>query len=365
MRQIKCEMCGSTDLIKTDGVFVCQSCGTKYSVEEARKMMIEGTVDVTVNKSDELSKYIDAARRAKSTKSFEDMERFYTLAKEIDPADWESTFYSVYAKAACAKLIQAQYYSTLLRNTLLSAIELFIDGEFDNKAEKAGQLIIDVIGMYKMLYTASFDHLKQFFNQIESRSSNEKPVSACKVDLGKCIDALGVMCLCTGTMKDNNERLIVRGYDAVQEMYVRVYDLYYAKYPSQMGEIRTVTNIAIESYENKIQSLNAGKGHVKPELKLPTASVQESGGCYIATAVYGSYDCPEVWTLRRYRDYELSKTWFGRAFIYSYYAISPKLVRLFGDKKWFRKMWKGKLDRMVKKLQDYGYESTPYNDVDW
>lgn len=39
-------MCGGTDLIKQDGVFVCQYCGTKYSVEEARKMMIDGTVDV-------------------------------------------------------------------------------------------------------------------------------------------------------------------------------------------------------------------------------------------------------------------------------------------------------------------------------
>lgn len=26
-------------------------------------------------------------------------------------------------------------------------------------------------------------------------------------------------------------------------------------------------------------------------------------GCYVATCVYGSYDCPEVWTLRRFRDY--------------------------------------------------------------
>ena len=40
-------MCGSTNLIKEDGVFVCQSCGTKYSVEEAKKMMIEGTVSIT------------------------------------------------------------------------------------------------------------------------------------------------------------------------------------------------------------------------------------------------------------------------------------------------------------------------------
>ena len=47
MKQLTCEMCGSTDLIKQDGVFVCQTCGCKYSVEEAKKMMIEGTVEVT------------------------------------------------------------------------------------------------------------------------------------------------------------------------------------------------------------------------------------------------------------------------------------------------------------------------------
>jgi len=47
MKQLACEMCGSTDLMKQDGVFICQSCGVKYSVEEARKMMIEGSVDVT------------------------------------------------------------------------------------------------------------------------------------------------------------------------------------------------------------------------------------------------------------------------------------------------------------------------------
>lgn len=46
MKQLTCEMCGSTDLVKQDGFFVCQACGTKYSVEEAKKMMIEGTVEV-------------------------------------------------------------------------------------------------------------------------------------------------------------------------------------------------------------------------------------------------------------------------------------------------------------------------------
>ena len=92
---------------------------------------------------------------------------------------------------------------------------------------------------------------------------------------------------------------------------------------------------------------------------------EKSGGCYVATAIYGSYDCPEVWTLRRYRDDTLARTWYGRAFIHTYYAISPTLVKLFGHTKWFKKMWQGKLDRMVAKLQAKGVESTPYEDRNW
>lgn len=90
-----------------------------------------------------------------------------------------------------------------------------------------------------------------------------------------------------------------------------------------------------------------------------------SGGCYVATAVYGSYDCPQVWTLRRYRDYTLAKTWYGRAFIRTYYATSPTLVKWFGSTEWFKKIWQNKLDHMVAKLQANGIESTPYKDRNW
>lgn len=95
------------------------------------------------------------------------------------------------------------------------------------------------------------------------------------------------------------------------------------------------------------------------------SQIQGTGGCYVATAVYGSYDCPQVWTLRRYRDYTLAKTWYGRAFIHTYYAISPTLVKWFGHTEWFKKMWKGKLDRMVENLRAEGVEDTPYEDRNW
>lgn len=92
---------------------------------------------------------------------------------------------------------------------------------------------------------------------------------------------------------------------------------------------------------------------------------ESAGGCYVATAVYGSYDCPEVWTLRRYRDYTLAETALGRLFIALYYAVSPTLVSWFGKTQWFRNMWKPKLDKMVERLNREGVADTPYQDRQW
>ncbi|MBQ5764772.1 MAG: ribosomal protein L7/L12 [Clostridia bacterium] len=100
-------------------------------------------------------------------------------------------------------------------------------------------------------------------------------------------------------------------------------------------------------------------------IDIPVSQPAKSSGCYVATAVYGSYDCPEVWTLRRYRDYTLAQTWYGKTFIKIYYTISPTLVKWFGHTELFKRMWKGTLDRMVANLQTRGVESTPYIDKNW
>lgn len=88
-------------------------------------------------------------------------------------------------------------------------------------------------------------------------------------------------------------------------------------------------------------------------------------GCYIATCVYGSYDCPEVWTLRRYRDIKLGATWYGRLFIKLYYAISPTIVKIFGKTKIFKLLWKKYLDKKVSRLNYKGFDNTPYKDKNW
>ena len=97
---------------------------------------------------------------------------------------------------------------------------------------------------------------------------------------------------------------------------------------------------------------------------IPQQPVKKQNGCYIATCVYGSYDCPEVWVLRRYRDNTLDNNFLGRFFIDIYYTLSPTLVKWFGKQNWFIFACKSVLDKIVNILKNKGVENTPYNDKD-
>ena len=96
LKALACEMCGCTDMIKQNGFFVCQSCGTKYSMEEAKKMMIAGTVNIAgtvkVDMSERLQNLYTIARRAKDEENYENAAKYYELILQEDPQSWEASF---------------------------------------------------------------------------------------------------------------------------------------------------------------------------------------------------------------------------------------------------------------------------------
>lgn len=111
MKRLTCEMCGGTDLVKQDGVFVCQTCGCKYSVEEAKKMMIEGTVDVSgsevkIDRSEQIEKIRKLAARAKEAGDTAAAAKYYEQIMLEDPDDWEATFYTTLYSASNCKVAQ-------------------------------------------------------------------------------------------------------------------------------------------------------------------------------------------------------------------------------------------------------------------
>ncbi len=123
--------------------------------------------------------------------------------------------------------------------------------------------------------------------------------------------------------------------------------------------------VTASEIREKIIETIANAQVVKPSQSATSSNPSpsnKSGGCYIATAVYGSYDCPEVWTLRRFRDYVLQPTWYGKIFIKAYYVLSPQLVKVFGETEWFKRLWKKRLDPMIDNLRRKGFSDKPYDD---
>lgn len=77
-------------------------------------------------------------------------------------------------------------------------------------------------------------------------------------------------------------------------------------------------------------------------------------GCYIATMVYGSYEAPEVMTLRNFRDEVLKKHFLGRLFIGFYYLTSPRVVSLTKNSPRINRFFKKRLDKFVDRLRSRG-----------
>ena len=85
-------------------------------------------------------------------------------------------------------------------------------------------------------------------------------------------------------------------------------------------------------------------------LKQNLSTPKNSGGCYIATLVYGSYEANEVLILRQFRDDVLSKYMSGRIFIRMYYAVSPRMVKLLKGHMKVQKIIRLLLNKLVRKI---------------
>lgn len=402
MKALTCEMCGSTNLIKEGGVFVCQSCGTKYSVEDAKKMMVEGTVDVKgtvkVDTSDELNNLYEIARRAKDSDNSENATKYYDMILVKDPSSWEANFYVVYYKAMSCTIGQISSAGNSVMNCLPSVLDLVesnvADDEKENVLKEIQARCVIIAHMLGGAALSTYLDTDAKYRSDYLGDLGDRVLAASGVDF-----ALGD--LLEERYKGKYSALSV---DAWKDS-IEVYQMYSNQLPSYIdlsGMQKIINDFGdkIRKYEPSYitPTLSSKPGPMTKKLicsicgyiydgdtapekcpickapaekfewqQVPVTSngvinTASSSGCYVATAVYGSYDCPEVWTLRRFRDFTLDETWYGRLFIKAYYTTSPTFVKYFGNVKLFKLQGKKLLDKWVAKLNSKGYESTPYKD---
>lgn len=132
MKAIQCELCGSNHLIKTDGYFVCQHCETKYTLEEARKLIIEGKVDVSgstvkIDNSSKIDNLFKLARRARSENNYNMATRYYESILIELPDNWEAVFYSALLQAIRSDANGLLDAYNLMQENIKTVLKILVD----------------------------------------------------------------------------------------------------------------------------------------------------------------------------------------------------------------------------------------------
>jgi hypothetical protein len=111
-------------------------------------------------------------------------------------------------------------------------------------------------------------------------------------------------------------------------------------YTSDSGKYFNLDKRTYQEQKARILYTEKAICNIDPKYKSP-------GRCFIATAVYGSYDAPEVLILRRFRDIYLDTKYLGRLFIKAYYRLSPPIANWIKNKNRLKRYSKLLLNKIV------------------
>lgn len=342
----KCTQCGANiEVDDTKDAGICQHCGTAFVTEKVinnYNTYITNNnnfygANVTVQNNEKIDGLLYLAKKAILSENYE-LAIDYLDEIIIKSAENISSIISLFEETGVYEIVEKSIESQEYCGTGNEYILADMLEKFDSENIRSW------LFMWKV---ARGDYVKEGKNIIrlakeEEKATYEKEVYSFFVERGPRGSAYKE---CLGSIPLE----YIRNNKYIQDLLI--------EQTNSLWDHDEEERIAIIEYIKSILPIERVN-----EIKIVPRSTSSYSGCYIATCVYGSYDCPQVWTLRRFRDYTLGETWYGRFFIKCYYATSPTLVKWFGETKWFRSFWKERLDKMVFRLNEKGVDNTYYND---
>ena len=171
MKQLTCELCGSTNIVKQDGMFICQECGTKYSLEEAKKLLVEIDAPAAApapSKTDNsglISNYYSMARNAMDASNNAEAENYCNKILELDPTEYEAWFIKGKAVGWQSTLANQRISETI--NAFTNALEHCPE---EKKAELGESCKEEIQNLHKALLSV---RMKNFMNHPNDNDVNE------------------------------------------------------------------------------------------------------------------------------------------------------------------------------------------------
>ncbi len=320
----------------------------------------------TNNSPQELEHLYELARNARAEGNDDQAWEYYQKIAEVDKGNWEAVFYSNYSAYHPPFLFtinrknfkDADDQTHWMGSLLLTTVDVI-----------AAQQDIDKNAALTEIYFYYYDHCKDWEEKLRSLADDLQAGNTFAADNNVSIPVafnyLSCLAMLYAKMSyEFGDAIVSNGLNFTLPSGLNIAADCWKKGDYFMGFSYATATYPDYKFSQKYLSEYGPKiRQFEPDYQQPVLpKPKKKSGCYIATCVYGSYDCPQVWTLRRYRDEALSKKVWGRAFIRAYYAVSPTLVRWFGSCKWFSGLFRPMLDSMVDSLMSKGYENTPYQD---
>ncbi len=366
MIAVKCPQCGADIQLDDSREFgFCNYCGTKIIQD---RIIHEHKGSVKVDNSERINNLYQIARREKELFDIGAAAKHYGMILIECPNDWEAQFFTTYFESLSCSIAQISSAADKISKAATFAL-VFINRSDLSLIEKK-KAVVEIALYVSKAGIMLYKNAEQYY--IEHDWLEDNPYSMGKIDFYDRADKAsklisGVAFAIDLTFEEHSiAKVSVEPAKIAAKQTIEWLGYYHVESRYSQADWNTVLNninSLIIKYEPNYEPQQAPEKWKPEPIKIESSN--KSGGCYVATAIYGSYDCPEVWTLRRFRDYSLALTWCGRLFITLYYATSPTIVKWFGHTKWFNKLWRGKLDRIVDKLKSEGFEDTPYDDIKW
>lgn len=256
MKKIVCEICGSNDLVKKDGMFECQSCGTKYSAEEAKKLMIEGKVDVSgstvkVDDTEKINNYFLMAEKAYNADNKKEAEDYCNKIIEVDPTNYKAWLLKGKAAGWQSTLAKLRIEETI--SAFKTAIQNAPEAEVDKIKEEESNEIFSLC--FALISLACDNYAKYgYVNQA--------------MEIGNVLSTTGTLIAKSTFMLDNNNvrkfpkmtvEAVKKINSTVVEAFKKIYDRYGGpeKHPNQYAWERYIQELsAAKSLLNTIITLN-------------------------------------------------------------------------------------------------------------
>lgn len=148
-----CMVCGSMDMVMDGGLFVCQDCGCKYTVEQVRDIMASQDCAQVETSSSEID-YTVLAQEALDNNDMRTAIDMFEKAEEANPDDYHSSWMAILAKAYLGSV--SIYSLPQLLGEPLSRLKNAVGG-YGEPYFYAASALLSTLDEYANIYVSEID----------------------------------------------------------------------------------------------------------------------------------------------------------------------------------------------------------------